>query len=236
MNKGKLYLIPNVIADDTQRSVITPQVYNVLPTITHFLVEDLRTARRYLSSLKVFDSIEALNFQVLDKDTKKEELPPLFEPISQGLNIGIISEAGCPGVADPGALGVKFAHENNIRVIPLVGPSSLLLALMASGLNGQQFSFHGYLPTGAKEGLAAIRSLEQESRQKNQTQIFIETPYRNNHLRRMLLANLRNDTLLSIAADVTGEKESIRTLPVREWKREVSDMPKVPAVFMFLAS
>jgi 16S rRNA (cytidine1402-2'-O)-methyltransferase len=236
MNKGKLFLIPNVIADDTQRSVITPQVYNVLPTISHFLVEDLRTARRFLSSLRVFDSIEALNFQVLDKDTKKEELPPLFEPISQGLNIGIISEAGCPGVADPGALAVKFAHGNSIKVIPLVGPSALLLALMASGLNGQQFAFHGYLPTGAKEGLAAIRSLEQESRHKNQTQIFIETPYRNNHLKRMLLANLRNDTLLSIAADLTGEKETILTLPVGDWKKEVADMPKVPAIFMFLAS
>jgi 16S rRNA (cytidine1402-2'-O)-methyltransferase len=236
MNKGKLYLIPSVIADDTQHSVIPPQVNGVLPTIAHFLVEDLRTARRFLSSLKVFDSIEALHFQVLDKDTKREELASFFDPIVQGSNIGIISEAGCPGVADPGALAVKFAHEKNIRVVPLVGPSSLLLALMASGLNGQQFTFHGYLPIDPKEGSVAIRTLEQESRQKNQTQIFIETPYRNNRLRQILLANLRNDTLLSIATDVTGEKENIKTWPVKEWKKDAAEMPRLPAVFMFLAS
>jgi 16S rRNA (cytidine1402-2'-O)-methyltransferase len=207
-----------------------------LPTIAHFLVEDLRNARRFLSSLKVFDSIEALHFQVLDKDTKREELASFFDPILQGSNIGIISEAGCPGVADPGALGVRFAHENNIHVVPLVGPSSLLLALMASGLNGQQFTFHGYLPIDPKDGSAAIRALEHESRQKNQTQIFIETPYRNNRLRQIFLANLRNDTLLSIAVDVTGKRENIKTWSVKEWKKEAADMPKLPAVFMFLAS
>ena len=236
MNKGKLYLIPNVIAEETQRSVMAPQVYHVLPTINHFLVEDLRNARRFLSSLKIFDSIENLSFQVLDKDTKKEVLASLFSPIFQGLNIGIISEAGCPGVADPGALGVKFAHENGITVVPLVGPSSLLLALMASGLNGQRFAFHGYLPIDAKEGAAAIRNLEKESKQKNQTQIFIETPYRNNYLRRMLLDNLGNETLLSIAVDITGNQENIVTSTVREWKRIEADIPKLPAVFMFLTS
>ncbi len=128
MNKGKLYLIPNTIADETQQSVIPPQVYDVLPTIKHFLVEDPRNARRFISSLKVFHSVESLDFQVLDKDTKTENLPALFQPILGGVNIGIISEAGCPGVADPGAIGVKFAHENDIQVIPLVGPSSVLLA------------------------------------------------------------------------------------------------------------
>ncbi len=236
MNKGKLYLIPNIIADETQRSVMAPQVYHVLPTVTHFLVEDLRNARRFLSSLKIFDSIESLNFQVLDKDTKTYALESLFSPIFQGSNIGIISEAGCPGVADPGALGVKFAHENGVKVVPLVGPSSLLLALMASGLNGQRFAFHGYLPIDAKEGAVAIRKLEKESKQKNQTQIFIETPYRNNYVRRMLLDNLGNQTLLSIAVDLTGEKENIRTMTIPEWKRVETDIPKLPAVFMFLAS
>lgn len=236
MKKGKLYLIPNVIANDTQQAVITPQVYQVLPTIAHFLVEDLRTARRFLSSLKIFDSIESLNFQILDKDTKSEELPSLFSPIFQGLNIGIISEAGCPGVADPGAAAVMFAHANRMQVIPLVGPSSLLLALMASGLNGQRFTFHGYLPIDAKESSTVIRNLEKESRQKNQTQIFIETPYRNNHLKRVLLKNLQKETLLSIAVDLTGEKEDIRTLPVREWTNVEVDLPKVPAVFLFLAT
>lgn len=236
MNKGRLYLIPNIIAEETQRNVISPQVLRVLPGIGRFLVEDLRNARRFLSSLKIFDSIEPLDLQVLDKDTKREELMPLFEPVFQGINIGIISEAGCPGVADPGALGVKFAHENNIRVVPLVGPSSLLLALMASGLNGQKFAFHGYLPIEGREAASAIGNLERESRQKNQTQIFIETPYRNNQLRHLLLANLRNETLLSIAVDVTGEEESIKTLPVKEWRNDRQEMPKRPCVFMFLAS
>jgi len=235
MKKGKLYLIPNVIANETQQSVIAPQVYQVLPNVAHFLVEDLRNARRFLSSLKIFDSIEILNFQILDKDARREELPQLFSPIFQGSNIGIISEAGCPGVADPGAVAVKFAHENGVQVVPLVGPSSLLLALMASGLNGQRFTFHGYLPIDAKEGSTVIRNLEKESKQKNQTQIFIETPYRNNHLKRMLLDNLKKETLLSIAIDVTGENEEIRTLPVKEWTN-LADMPKLPAVFMFLAS
>lgn len=236
LNKGKLYLIPNVIADGTQRSVIAPQVYQVLPTVANFLVEDLRNARRFLSSLKTYDSIEHLSFQVLDKDTKKEDLASLFGPILQGLNIGIISEAGSPGVADPGALAVKFAHENGIQVVPLVGPSSLLLALMASGLNGQRFTFHGYLPIDAKEGSVAIRNLERESRERSQTQIFIETPYRNNNLKRMLLNNLRNETLLSIAVDITGERENISTLTIREWKTREVDIPKLPAVFMILAS
>ena len=236
MNNGKLYLIPNIIADDTHQTVITPQVYNVLPTIRHFLVEDLRNARRFVSALKIFESIEALDFQLLDKDTKSENLAPLFKPILQGLNIGIISEAGCPGVADPGALGVKFAHENLIEVVPLVGPSSLLLALMASGLNGQRFAFHGYLPVDAKECAKAIRGMEQESRIKEQTQIFIETPYRNNSLRNLLLNNLKNETLLSIAQDITGQHEKITTLSVQGWKNSKAEIPKVPAVFMFLAS
>jgi 16S rRNA (cytidine1402-2'-O)-methyltransferase len=235
MNNGKLYLIPNVIADDTHHIVIPPQVYSVLPTIRHFLVEDLRNARRFVSALKIFESVEVLDFQLLDKDTKSENLALMFEPILRGLNIGIISEAGCPGVADPGALGVKFAHENLIEVVPLVGPSSLLLALMASGLNGQRFAFHGYLPVDAKECAKTIRRLEQESRQQDQTQIFIETPYRNNSLRRLLLATLRNETMLSIAQDITGKHEQIKTSSIKGWKDVKAEIPKVPAVFMFLA-
>jgi 16S rRNA (cytidine1402-2'-O)-methyltransferase len=230
-----LYLIPNTIADETHQSVIPPEVYQVLPTIKHFLVEDLRNARRFISSLKVFDSVESLDFQVLDKDTKTENLPALFQPILLGMHIGIISEAGCPGVADPGAMGVKFAHENDIQVIPLVGPSSILLALMASGLNGQRFAFHGYLPIDAKECAKVIRGLELESRQKKQTQIVIETPYRNNHLKKLLINNLATETMLSIAIDITGRQEYIKTLTVKQWRGTILEMPKAPAVFMFLA-
>jgi len=235
MEKGKLYLIPNVIADNTHASVITSHISNVLPGIHHFLVEDVRTARRYLSALKIYPSIEALNFQILNKDSKPEDLSAMFAPIFQGVNLGVISESGCPGIADPGALATKFAHENEVQVIPLVGPSSILLALMASGLNGQRFAFHGYLPIEAKECALVVRDLEKESRRKNQTQIFIETPYRNNHLKELLLANLKNETNLCIALDMTGTEERIRTHSVKKWKGITFDMPKAPAVFLFLS-
>ena len=235
MNQGRLYLIPNVIAEGTHRSVITPQVYAVLPTIRYFLVEDIRNARRFLSNLKIYESIEALNFQLLNKDSTIESLPALFAPVLQGENIGIISEAGSPGVADPGAMAAIYAHENSIQVVPLVGPSSLLMALMASGLNGQHFAFHGYLPIPKKETGRAIKTFEQESRNKNQTQIFIETPYRNNHLLKLLLSNLENDTLLSVALDITGPGETIKTLPVSKWKTLNLELPKAPAVFLFLS-
>jgi 16S rRNA (cytidine1402-2'-O)-methyltransferase len=235
MEKGKLYLIPNVIADHTHASVIASHIRNALQGIHHFLVEDVRTARRYLSALKIYPSIEALNFQILNKDSKPEDMSVMFAPIFQGVNLGVISESGCPGIADPGALATKFAHENDIQVIPLVGPSSILLALMASGLNGQRFAFHGYLPIDAKECAHAIRDLEKESKGRNQTQIFIETPYRNNHLKELLLTNLKNETNLCIALDITGADERIRTFPVKKWKSITFDMPKTPAVFLFLS-
>ena len=235
MEKGKLYMIPNVIADNTHESVIASHIRDALQGIHHFLVEDARTARRYLSALKIYPSIEALNFQILNKDSKAEDLPAMFAPIFQGLNLGVISESGCPGIADPGALASRFAHENDVQVIPLVGPSSILLALMASGLNGQRFAFHGYLPIDAKECAYTIRDLEKESKRINQTQIFIETPYRNNHVKELLLTNLKNETTLCIALNITGADERIRTFNVKKWKGITFDMPKEPAVFLFLS-
>jgi 16S rRNA (cytidine1402-2'-O)-methyltransferase len=234
--KGKLFLIPANIAEDTAKKVIPLSVQEALPSIQYFLAEDIRTARRYLSSLKVYSSIEALNFQVLNKSTKEGELKALFAPIEEGNNVGVISESGCPGVADPGALAVNYAHKNNIQVIPLVGPSSLLLALMASGLNGQRFAFQGYLPIDNKDSQAAIKEFEKESRMKNQTQMFIETPYRNNTLKANLLKTLHPDTLLCIAVDITGANEFIQTKRVKEWKVKSPELPKTPAVFLFLAS
>ena len=234
-NKGKLFLIPNLIAEDTAHEVLPPRLKNILPGLRHFLAEDVRTARRYLSLLKVYPSIEELNFSTLNKDTRHEALDELFLPVFEGHDIGIISESGCPGVADPGALAVEFAHARGIRVIPLVGPSSILLALMGSGLNGQQFSFHGYLPIEGKESAKAIRDLEKESEGKNQTQIFIETPYRNNSLFQNLLKNLRGETRLCVAVDVTGSTEQIVTRKIREWRKETIEWPKKPAVFLFLA-
>lgn len=236
INKGKLFLIPNVIAEHTQENVINHSIKKTLINIQYFLVEDIRTARRYLSSLKVLASIESLDFNVLDKDTREETLNELLKPIDQGFDVGIISESGCPGIADPGALAVKYAHQNQIQVVPLVGPSSILLALMASGLNGQRFAFHGYLPIEAKDAAKVIKDLERESRAKNQTQIFIETPYRNNSLMQNLINNLQDTTLVCRAVDVTGSHEDIRTRMVKNWRHVKDELPKLPTVFLFLAT
>ena len=236
MHNGKLYLIPTIIADHTQADVIPAHVRNVLPSIRYFLVEDVRTARRYLSSLKIYESIESLHFEVLNKDTHSHQLEVFFAPVFLGHCVGVISESGCPGVADPGALAVQFAHQHQIDIIPLVGPSSILLALMASGLNGQHFAFHGYLPIDAKESAKSIKDFERESKQKNQTQIFIETPFRNNSVFAFLKANLGDQTLLCIAADITGASEFIKTQSVKRWKENHYEWKKVPSVFLFLAT
>ena len=235
MSSGKLYLIPNIIADNTQDAVITAQIRSALPGITHFLAEDVRSARRFLSSLRIYESIEPLHFEVLDKDTDPSVVKSLLSPVLTGTDMGVISESGCPGIADPGAIAVRYAHENNIQVIPLVGPSSILLALMASGLNGQQFVFHGYLPIDSKEAERTIRNLERDSKQKNQTQVFIETPYRSNTLFQLLLKTLDKDTLLCVALNLTGENEEVKTAPVKKWRTTNKVLSKDPAVFLFLA-
>lgn len=233
--RGTLFLVPTVIAADTSREVIPAQVIESLKTIQYFLAEDVRTARRYLSSLKIYDSIEALSFSVLNKDTKENELEAMLIPLTAGHNMGILSESGCPGIADPGAMAVNLAHQKNITVKPLVGPSSILLALMGSGLNGQQFAFHGYLPIDAKECAQKIKSLEKESAAKRQTQIFIETPFRNNQVLKNLVSSLSGNTLLCVAFNLTGKNEIIQTLTVTAWKRNTPNLDKEPAVFLFLA-
>lgn len=233
--KGKLFLIPTIIAEDTVQVVIPQQVLIALKDIRFFLAENPRTARRYLSSLKIYDSIESLIFQVLDKETKQTELNALMAPVLVGNNIGVISESGCPGIADPGSMVVRFAHQNGISVVPLVGPSSIVLALMASGLNGQSFAFHGYLPVEAKEAARAIREFEKESSVKHQTQLFIETPYRNNHVLDHLLTSLKPTSILSIAIDLTGQSQFIQTKTVKEWKVNKPSLPKEPAIFSFIA-
>jgi 16S rRNA (cytidine1402-2'-O)-methyltransferase len=234
-NKANLFLIPSAIAASPIDAIVPPSVRNQLAGVRCFLVEDIRTARRYLSSLKIYEKIEALSFSVLDKDTPESALSALFEPVFQGHHLGVLSESGCPGIADPGAMAVRFAHQNGIKVIPLVGPSAIFLSLMASGLNGQHFAFHGYLPIKINEAARAIKELESESAVKNQTQIFIETPYRNNTLFANLVRNLMPDTQLCLAVDVTGKEEFILTQPVRKWRLQSIALPKSPAVFLFLA-
>jgi len=232
--KGKLFLIPTIIAEDTAKGVIPQQVLIALKDIHFFLAENPRTARRYLSGLKIYDSIESLTFEVLNKETMEAELSTLMAPSMKGCNIGVISESGCPGIADPGSLAVRFAHQNGIPVVPLVGPSSILLALMASGLNGQSFAFHGYLPVDAKEAAKKIKELERESSVKHQTQLFIETPYRNNQMLDHLLTSLKPTSIVSIALDLTGQNQFIQTKAVQEWKLNKPSLPKEPAIFSFL--
>lgn len=234
--KGKLFLLPTIIADETQHEVIPNSVKEVIRSLSYFLCENVRTARRFVSALKVHTNIETLQFELLDKDTVAESLPSLMAPVNAGQNIGMLSESGCPGIADPGALAVAYAHKHDIQVVPLVGPSSILLALMASGLNGQRFAFHGYVPVEAREAAAFIKDLEKESKEKNQTQIFIETPYRNNSVMSHFIKSLRADTRLCVAVNLTSPTEKIICKTMDQWKKRPVSFEKVPAIFLFLAA
>ena len=230
-HNGVLFLIPSVIAENTEKQVLTPQIIEVCQHTKVFLAENIRTARRFISSLELGILIPELQFSVLDKNTPDKEVPELLQPILSGNDVGVISEAGCPGVADPGARAVAWAHKNGVRVVPLVGPSSILLALMASGFSGQQFTFHGYLPVKGPERVQAIKRLEREA-QSGQTQIFMETPYRNNQLLADIVQHCQGGTALCIARGVTGEQEYIRTLSVASWEKEKIDLHKIPAIFL----
>lgn len=231
MSKGKLYLIPTVISEK-QTDVIPEQVRQVVKHTDYFLVENLRTARRFISSLKLGLNIEELHFELLDKNTPVIEVERLMKPVFEGRNIGVLSESGCPGIADPGSVAVKYAHAHDIKVVPLVGPSSIFLSLMASGFNGQNFTFHGYLPIDKKALESTIRQLENESRKNNQTQIFIEAPYRNNQLLENLIKTCHQETLLCVARDISGADEYIKTAKVKDWKSIQVELHKVPTVFL----
>ncbi len=227
-----IFLIPTILAPDTQTSVLSPQIVEVITRVDIFFAEDIRTARRFISSLKVGRVIDELTFHELNKDTPQDQTLAQLKKLKA--DAGIISEAGCPGIADPGAVAVGFAHQLGYKVRPLVGPSSILLALMASGFNGQSFTFHGYLPIEKAAKVKAIKSLEQTAKSKSQTQIFMETPYRNNQMLDDVLQNLGAETLLCIAANITAEDELIRTLPVKEWKKQKPDLHKKPTIFLIL--
>ena|SRR5690554_6154786 len=235
-NQGKLFLIPNVLAADTASEVISPQVREVVKSTSHYLVEDLRTARRYISSLQLGITIDDLHLEVLDKKTPETQIAKLMAPVLQGHDMGLISDAGCPGIADPGALAVAFAHKKGIRVVPLPGPSSILLALTASGLNGQSFAFLGYIPIDKKARIDTIRDIESESRRRKRTQIIMETPFRNNHLMEDLKNTLHPFTRLCIASNITAPDEFICTKPIAEWKKTTVDLHKIPTVFLIDAS
>jgi 16S rRNA (cytidine1402-2'-O)-methyltransferase len=228
---GKLYLIPTTLGDTSIDQVIPKDVQELIPTIKHFIVENIRTARRYLKKVDSSINIDELKFYELNKHSSPNEISGYLKAIKEN-DIGIISEAGCPGVADPGADVVKLAHEKGIHVIPMVGPSSILMSLMASGFNGQNFAFNGYLPIKANERAKKIKQLDTRSLSENQTQIFIEAPYRNNKLVEDLIQNCSPGTKLCIAMDITMESEFIKTLPVKSWKKIDVDLHKKPAIFL----
>ncbi len=231
-SKGVLYLIPTVLAPETSKQVLSPQIKEVITQTDHFFVENVRTARRFISELQTGKSIESLYFYTLDKDTSYAEIEKNFQPIVEGKDAGIISEAGCPGIADPGAVAVQIAHKLGIRVVPLVGPSSILLALMASGFSGQSFVFHGYLPIDKTERAKTIRQLEKDALHKDQTQVFMETPFRNNQLLEELLNTCNLQTPLCIASQITAPDEMIRTLRISDWKKQKPDLHKKPTIFL----
>ena len=226
-----LYLIPTILAPDTTEFVLSPQIKEIIKNTDYYFVENVRTARRFISELKVGKVIDELHFFEVDKDTNIEQIRKYFKQIPQNQHIGVISEAGCPGVADPGAIAVKVAHQLGIKVIPLVGPSSILLALMASGFSGQSFVFHGYLPIDKIERAKKIKALEIESR-KQQTQIFMETPFRNDSFLEDLLNTCQTDTLLCIACNITAPDELIQTKTVNQWKTKKPDLHKKPTIFL----
>lgn len=229
--KGILYMIPSVIAENTEKQVLSPQILEVCRDTKYYLAENIRTSRRFISSLALGIAIPELEFFLFDKKTPDAEIPGLLQPLLQGYDMGVISEAGCPGVADPGGRAVAWAHKNSVRVAPLVGPSSILLALMGSGFSGQSFVFHGYLPIKSGERVSVLKQLEREA-QAGQTQIFMETPYRNNHLLADLLKSCNANSLLCIASGLTTEQELVKTLPVAAWRKQQPDLHKIPTIFL----
>lgn len=229
---GKLYLVPLPIAAGTHTQVIPDYVSQVVKQLEHFLAEDIRTARRYVKALGHLQPMATLQFVCLDKYTTAQQVAKYMQPVLQGKDIGLLAEAGCPGVADPGATAVQYAHQHSIEVVPLVGPCSMLLALMASGLNGQCFAFHGYLPIDQSKRKEVIKKLENAAWKQQQTQIFIETPYRNNALLATILATCQAHTLLCIGQNITAQGGWIKTKTIQQWRAHLPELHKVPAVFL----
>lgn len=235
MDRGCLYLIPSPLGEGPVEAVLPAGVLAVLPSLKCFVVEEVRTARRFLSAAGLKGHIQELEFHTLNEHTQPQEVEALSGLFDLGRNVGLISEAGLPAVADPGAALVALCHRHGIKVVPLTGPSSLMLALMASGLNGQSFAFAGYIPAKTDERKAAIRRLEKRSLAENQTQILIETPYRNDSLLADLVSTLDPRTRLCVALNITCPDEFIQTRTAAQWKKQLPVLGKRPCVFLFLA-
>jgi len=232
LNKGKLYLIPTILSDDSQEAVLPSVISNHIEEINIFIVENLRTARRHIKKIvseKDIDNTIFYSYGKHDTLSLEEEFLP---HILNGENVGLLSEAGLPCIADPGSRIVEYAHDFQIEVVPLVGPSSILLALMASGMSGQNFAFTGYLPIEKKERNSTIKQLELLAKKTGQTQIFMETPYRNHQLLDALKAQCNNKTKLCIATNITSPNEFIQTKTIEEWRHTKVDIHKQPAIFL----
>jgi 16S rRNA (cytidine1402-2'-O)-methyltransferase len=230
--KGKLILIPTTLGASDAQQVIPEGVLQKSRELKHFLAENERSARRYLKSINTNWPLDELELFILDKNTTHSELPKLLKPLHQGIDMGIISEAGMPGIADPGALAVSYAHQHGIPVKTSSGPSSILMALTGSGFSGQQFTFHGYLPIERKERMHALRNIEKEVRRSGASQIFMETPFRNDKLLDQIIQYCSQTTDLCIATDLSLDTEKISTKPIGEWAKHRPQLHKRPAIFI----
>ena len=231
MGKGKLYLIPTYLSGTNNRDNITNAVKNVICKTSYYLVENVRTARRYLASLQLGLDIETIHFESMDKHFDVLALPKLLKPLLAGENMGILSEAGLPAIADPGNLAVRYAHQEDIEVVCLEGASSIILGLISSGLNGQQFTFHGYLLIDPVLREKKIRTMEQIAISSGYSQVFMETPYRNQQLLTALCKVLRPDTILAIGTDLTGLEQCTRSKKISIWKKGDFKLAKIPCIF-----
>lgn len=230
--KGKLYLIPTTLGEMNPHDVLPQTVKRAIDFIDFYIVENEKTARKFIKSINPEKVQASLKISTLNKHTEITEHNTMISPCLNGINVGLMSEAGCPGVADPGAAIVKIAHEKGIQVIPLVGPSSILLAMMGSGMNGQSFAFNGYLPIDKADKKSTLKNFEKLSHDKNQSQIFIETPYRNNKLLEDIVQALQPNTHLCIATDITLPTEYIKTMRVADWKKIKVDLHNRPTIFI----
>jgi len=230
--RGKLYLIPTTLGDTEPLEVMPISVKKVVEQLDYFIVENEKSARRFIKKITPSKSQPSLNLMLIDKYSDELETQHYLDICEEGVSVGVLSEAGVPAVADPGASIVKLAHQKGIQVVPLVGPSSILMAIMASGMNGQSFAFNGYLPIDKSERKKEIKYLERLSKERNQSQIFIETPYRNEKMLADLCSSLHANTRVCVACDITLPSEYIKTLTVKEWSKTKADLHKRPAIFI----